>query len=148
MMHPAPHSRSRWLPPGVALLVAAFALAACVNVAEAVDVWVQLSGDQEVPPLRSAGYGKGTITVAADRSVSGSVTTTDIAGLAANIHEAAIGKVGPVIIQLGKNGQSYSIAAGTTLTEMQLASFRAGQLYINVLTAAYPGGEIRSQLNP
>jgi hypothetical protein len=148
MIHPAPHSRSRWLPLGVALLVGALTWAACVNIAQAVDVSVQLSGEQEVPPVKSAGYGKGTITIAADRSVSGSMTTTDIAGIAANIHEAAIGKVGPVIIQLAKNGQNYSIAAGTTLTEMQLASFRAGQLYINVLTTAYPGGEIRGQLNP
>jgi hypothetical protein len=34
------------------------------------------------------------------------------------------------------------------MTELQLASLRAGNLYINVHTAANPGGEIRGQLNP
>jgi hypothetical protein len=147
-MHLAGSSTHRGWALVATLLVAAFPLAACIDVAQAADIFVQLSGEQEVPPLRSAGFGKGKFVIADDRSVSGSVTTTDIAGIAANVHEAAIGKVGPVIIPLAKSGQNYSVAAGTTLSEMQMASFRAGQLYVNILTAAYPSGEIRGQLNP
>ena len=41
---------------------------------------VTLSGSQEVPALNVPGSGTGTIKVANDKSVSGSVTTTGVAG--------------------------------------------------------------------
>jgi len=53
-----------------------------------------------------------------------------------------------VIIPLTKDGNTYSAPPGAKLTELQLASFRAGNLYVNVHTAANPGGEIRAQLIP
>lgn len=131
-----------------ARMAAAIACIAFVGAATAADVWVKLTGDQQVPPVRSAGYGSGKIVIGVDRSISGSVTTTGIAGEAAHIHEAAVGKTGPVIIPLTKNGQTYAVQAGTTLTELQFASLQAGNLYINVHTAAHPGGELRGQLLP
>ena len=90
------------------------------------------------------------IAIGADKSVSGSVTTTGIAGTAAHIHnhEAAAGSNGPVAIPLTKNGDSYAVPAGATLTDAQFASFKAGNLYVNVHTAANPGGELRGQLKP
>jgi len=59
---------------------------------------VVLSGAQEVPPVNTAATGSGTITVLMDRSVSGTVTTSGIAGTAAHIHLAAPGQNGPVIV--------------------------------------------------
>jgi len=109
---------------------------------------VTLTGDQEVPPVKSAGTGSGVIIIGAGGSVSGSVTTTGIAGTAAHIHEAAAGKNGPVIVPLTKNGDTYSAPSGAMLTEAQFASFQAGNLYVNVHTAANPGGELRGQLKP
>ena len=53
-----------------------------------------------------------------------------------------------MIIPLSKDGNIDTIAPGTKLSELQLASFRAGSLYIDVHTAAHPGGEIRGQLQP
>ena len=114
----------------------------------AADVKVTLSGDQEVPPVKSAGSGTGTITIGADKSVSGSVTTTGIAATAAHIHEGAAGANGPVIIPLTKSGDTYAVPAGAKLTDAQFASFQAGKLYVNAHTAANPGGEIRGQLKP
>jgi hypothetical protein len=141
-------SRQTWLGLVAALVVAIAALGSYSSNAAAADIKVTLAGDQEVPPVKAAGTGAGTIIVGADKSVSGSVSTTGVAGTAAHIHEAAIGKNGPVIIPLTKNGDTYTVPAGAKLTDAQFASFQAGNLYVNVHTAANPGGEVRGQLKP
>jgi CHRD domain len=141
-------SRQAWLPLGAALIFAISALGSYSSIATAADIKVTLAGDQEVPPVKSPGAGTGTITIGADKSVSGSVMTTGIPGTASHIHEAAAGKNGPVIIPLTKNGDTYTAPAGAKLTDAQFASFKAGNLYVNVHTAANPGGEIRGQLKP
>lgn len=114
----------------------------------AADIRVTLAGDQEVPPVQSAGAGTGLIVIGSDGSVSGSVTSTGIVGIAAHIHEAAAGENGPAIISLTMNGNTYSVPTGAKLTEAQYASYQAGNLYVNVHTKAYPEGEIRGQLKP
>ena len=141
-------SRQAWLPLGAALIFAISAFSSYSSIAGAADMKITLSGDQEVPPVKSAGAGTGTIVVGADKSVSGSVTTTGITGTAAHIHEAATGKNGPVIIPLTKSGDTYAVPLGAKLTDAQFASFQAGNLYVNVHTAANPGGELRAQLKP
>ena len=141
-------SRRLWLPLGAALIFAIPVFASYSTLAVAVDVKLTLAGDQEVPPVKSAGTGSGTIIVGTDRSVSGSVMTTGITGTAAHIHEAAAGQNGPVIIPLTQAGNTYTVPAGAKLTDAQFASFQAGKLYVNVHTAANPGGEMRAQLKP
>ena len=109
---------------------------------------VMLAGANEVPPAPSTATGGGTITVAADKSISGSVTTSGMAGTMAHIHVAAKGANGPVIIPLTKTADGvWSVPAGAKLTDAQYASYVAGDLYVNVHSAAYPGGEIRSQIS-
>ena len=117
-----------------------------IGTAFAADVKVTLSGANEVPPVTTAASGGGTITIGADGSVSGSVSTKGIVSTKAHIHLAAPGKNGPVIVPLTKDGDTYKVPAGAKLTEAQMASFKAGDLYINVHSAAHPGGEIRGQL--
>ena len=63
---------------------------------------VNLSGDQQVPPVSTSASGNGTITVSPDKSVSGSITISGMDATAAHIHEGAAGKTGPVIIPLSK----------------------------------------------
>jgi hypothetical protein len=133
---------------GATLAFALSPLGLYSGLAAAADMKVTLTGDQEVPSLKSAGTGSGTISVGADKMVSGSVSTTGITGTAAHIHEAGAGKNGPVLIPLTKSGDTYSVPAGTKLSDAQMESLKAGNLYINVHTAANPGGEIRAQLKP
>ena len=140
--------RQTWLPLGAALVLVLAACGSYPNIAAAADIQVTLTGDQEVPSVKSAGTGAGTITVGADKSVQGSVTTKGIAGTMAHIHEAPAGKSGPVAIPLTKEGDTYKVPANAKLTDAQYKSFKAGNLYVNVHTAAHPDGEIRGQLKP
>jgi len=111
------------------------------------DMPVTLSGDQEVPPVTTSASGAGTISVAADKGVSGSVMIKGVNATAAHIHEAAKGKNGPVIIPLTKSGDStFTVPSGAKLTDAQMQSLQSGNLYVNVHSAANPNGEIRAQL--
>lgn len=122
---------------------------AALGAANAKDVAVSLTGDQEVPAVTSTAKGMGKISIPDDKTVSGSVTTTGVAGTAAHIHEAAPGKNGPPIITLEKKGENeWMVPAGSKLTDAQYESFKAGNLYVNVHSAEHKGGEIRSQLKP
>lgn len=108
---------------------------------------VVLQGSQEVPAVNTSASGSGVITIRPDRSVSGSITTRGINATAAHIHEAAAGANGPVVVPLTKSGENvWSVPAGANLSEAQYASHRAGKLYVNVHSAANPGGEIRGQI--
>ena len=119
------------------------------GLALASDSKVTLTGKEEVPAVETAATGSGTITVAADKSVSGSVTTKGVEGNAAHIHQAAMGKNGPPIIVLEKGAEGvWNVPKGSKLTDEQLAAYKAGELYVNVHSAAHKGGEIRAQLKP
>jgi hypothetical protein len=110
---------------------------------------VKLSGDHEVPPVTTSATGSGTITVGADKSISGSVTTKGVEGIAAHVHQAAEGKNGPPIVALEKGADgTWNVPKGSKLTDEQYAAYKAGELYVNVHSAANKGGEIRAQLKP
>jgi|SRR5450631_1937137 hypothetical protein len=146
----SPHRSIRRKLSPLATLIA-FSLVAgtsYLEVATATEFELNLTGSQEVPAVQSVGSGSGTITVNDDMSVSGSVMTTGIVGTKAHIHESAAGKNGPVIIDLTKDGETWSVPAGAKLTAAQFASYKAGDLYVNVHTAANPKGEMRAQIKP
>lgn len=135
--------------PRLRALIATTALAAACGSAFAHDVKVTLVGAEETPPVTTTATGTGIITIAADKSVSGSVKTTGIDGTMAHIHLAAPGKAGPPIITLTKTADGlWSVPAGSKLTDEQYASFKAGDLYVNVHSAEHKPGEIRGQLKP
>ena len=140
----------------VLLIAAAGLLASCATYQDNAPSWlpgsgsvsVKLSGAEEVPPTSVQGSGSGTIHVKSDGAVSGSVTTTGVQGTMAHIHQGAKGQNGPVIIPLTKSGDTYSVPSGAKLNDAQMKAFKAGDLYVNVHTAANKGGEVRGQLNP
>jgi hypothetical protein len=131
------------------LVLAASLVSACHSVSLAVPPGQRLTGEQEVPPVTTSATGRGNIAVAADGSVTGSVTTTNLDGTMAHIHTGAPGVNGPVIIPLTKTGEGiWSVPPGAKLTPEQLQAFQQGGLYVNVHSAANKGGEIRAQLKP
>ena len=137
----APTSR----PVAAALAACAFGLFSGLALAAE----LKLSGANEVPAVTTSASGSGTITVADDGAVSGSVQTSGVAGTAAHIHVGAAGKNGPVIVPLTKGAEgAWSVPAGAKLTPEQLKSYKAGELYVNVHSEANKGGEIRAQLMP
>jgi len=132
-----------------AVAAGVFSLAVYSGFALSADIKLSLGGDQEVPPVMTSAKGSGTISIGADKSVSGMVTTSGIAGVAAHIHDAAAGKNGPVIIPLAKSGDNaWSVPPGAKLTDAQYKDLESGNLYVNVHSAAHKGGEIRGQLKP
>lgn len=127
-------------------VLAALALAGSVSAA---DVKVTLSGTEEVPAVTTSASGKGTITIKDDKTVTGSITTKDVVGVAAHIHLAPVGKNGPPVITLTKKSDNeWTVPEGSKLSDEQYAAYQAGNLYVNVHSAANKGGEIRAQLKP
>ena len=141
---------------GTLAIAAALIIAGCADMQSKMPDWmpgsgavkVTLSGAEEVPPAKTEGSGSGSFRVAEDRTITGSVTTKGVAGTAAHIHQGAKGKNGPVIVPLTKNGDTYSVPEGRKLTEAQVTALKEGNLYVNVHSNKYKGGEVRAQLQP
>jgi hypothetical protein len=137
---------------GLAWVIAAaasFAFAAYAGPASSDEIKVVLSGSQEIPPVATSASATGVISVGADKSVRGSVTVSGISPTAAHIHEAPAGKNGPILIPLTQKGDNvWTVPDGAKFTEAQFESYKAGNLYYNVHSAAYKGGELRGQIKP
>lgn len=110
---------------------------------------LKLTGEQEVPPVKTLASGSGMLAVSADGAISGNITTDGLAATMAHVHMGASGMNGPVIITLVKTTDTvWSVPQDAKLSAEQLVSYRAGRLYVNVHTEANKGGEIRAQLTP
>jgi len=136
----------------ILLIAAALMLASCSSMPSWMPgsgaMKVNLTPAEEVPPAKSAAKGSGSFRVAEDGTVTGSVSTEGMKGTMAHIHQAAKGANGPVIVPLTKNGDTYSVPEGRKLTPAQVDALKAGNLYVNVHSDQYKGGEIRAQLQP
>ncbi len=131
------------------LLLTAMTLTLATGVTLAKDVKVTLTGAEETPPVTTNATGTGKITVNKDHTVKGSIKTTGVEGVAAHIHVGAPGQAGPPIITLTKGADgTWSVPAGSKLTDEQFASFTSGNLYVNVHSAEHKSGEIRAQIKP
>src|SRR4051812_1943182 len=136
--------KSLWMLAGIVGLIAG-----CAGMSGSGNTQVTLNGAQEVPPVTTAATGFGTITVGEDKSVSGSISTSGVVGTVAHIHDGASGKNGPVIVPLTKSSDNtWTVPPGTKFTDAQYEAYKAGNLYVNVHSAANKGGEIRGQLKP
>lgn len=118
-----------------------------------------LDGLQEVPP-QSTTIAAGTATIsnynATAKTFDISVAVTDLNPAAVtgfHIHRAPVGTNGPVIVNLQPlaalvpAGTGFTFTAvGVTLPTEHESAFLGGITYVNVHTAAAPGGLIRGQI--
>jgi len=135
---------------GIAALILAAAvgvMAGCATMSPTTEQKVALIGGNEVPAVATTATGTATVDVKPDRSVKVLVVVTGMTATASHIHEAAVGANGPVIVPFTKTGDNtFASADGAKLTDAQYESYKAGKLYVNVHSAANPGGEIRGQI--
>jgi hypothetical protein len=108
-----------------------------------------LDGKSEVPPTTSAGTGTADIDYdAASKKLSWKVTYSGLTGPATAAHfhgpAGAADKAG-VAVAIPNAGTS-PVEGSAVLTDAQAADLTAGKYYVNIHTAANPGGEIRGQV--
>jgi hypothetical protein len=108
-----------------------------------------LDGASEVPAVTTAGKGTADIDYdPASKKLSWKVTYTGLSGPATAAHfhgpAGATDKAG-VAVAIPNAGTS-PVEGSATLTDAQAADLTAGKYYVNIHTAANPGGEIRGQV--
>jgi CHRD domain len=124
-------------------------LASSAAFAQGIKMKADLTGAQEVPPVTT--QGKGTAEVTFDpgsKQLSWTVNYSGLSGPASAAHfhgPAESGKNAGVAVPIPNQANS-PIKGSATLTDAQAADLQAGRYYINVHTAANPGGEIRGQV--
>ncbi|MDA9503567.1 CHRD domain-containing protein [Bradyrhizobium sp. CCBAU 11386] len=108
-----------------------------------------LDGKSEVPATTTSGTGTAALDYdAASKKLSWKVTYSGLSGpvTAAHFHgPAEAGKNAGVSVAI-PNAASSPVEGSATLTDAQAADLLAGKLYVNIHTAANPGGEIRGQV--
>jgi hypothetical protein len=108
-----------------------------------------LDSKSEVPPNASAGTGSADIDYdPASKKLSWKVTYSGLSGPATAAHfhgPAEAGKNAGVAVAI-PNATSSPAEGSATLTDAQAADLVAGKYYVNIHTAANPGGEIRGQV--
>lgn len=117
-----------------------------------------LNGAQEVPPTTSTATATGTLTLTGTAITCSFLALGGLnsAATGAHIHQGAPGVNGPIILTLQPPSQppppvfpapvAFLCPAGSTLTAAQIDDLDAGNLYFNVHSAEFPGGEIRGQI--
>lgn len=117
----------------------------------------ELSGLQEVPPNQSFGSGFGRYELSADETelrfiITAYVLTGPVT--AAHFHNAPASTAGPAVFDLApfltEVDQDVALAGASLLADWSIENvveeIRAGRVYVNLHTDAYPDGEIRGQV--
>ena len=117
--------------------------------AETMKIHATMDAATEVPPTKSDG--KGTVDGTIDTATKTLTYTMTYSGLtgpatAAHFHgPAEAGANAGVMVPIAAPLAS-PVKGTATLTDAQIADFKAGKVYANVHTAANKGGEIRGQV--
>ena len=108
-----------------------------------------LDGKSENPPNATAGKGEADINYdPATKKLSWKLTYSGLTGPATAAHfhgPAEPGKNAGVAVAI-PNATTSPVEGSATLTDAQAADLEAGKYYVNIHTAANPGGEIRGQV--
>ncbi len=145
-----PHKFLKTLAFGLLFLLPFSAQAAVVNLVSL------LSGANEVPANASTATGSGALALDTTAGTLGYlISFSGLSGpvTAAHFHAAPVGVAGPVVFNLSGStisgiGSSSGLFVGamTGLTALQISAVQSNGWYVNLHTAAFPGGEIRGQI--
>ena len=125
----------------------------------AVVLMTSLAGSAEVPSVSTAASGSALVVIyGGGTSINYQVTYSGLSGavVASHIHDAAMGTNGPIILPLTAGpspmvgiltAADFTPGGGITTYAQAIAAMEAGGTYVNLHTAAHPGGEVRGQLN-
>jgi hypothetical protein len=144
-------TRQTMLRTTVAAGLLALGLAGCghMQASNTTHLHAALSGSQEVPHKGGAGKGEADVELnTANNTVSWKVSYSGLSGpaTAGHIHgPAATGANAGVMVPFPSVASS-TFQGQATVTPAQAAAIASGQTYVNIHTAANPGGEIRGQL--
>jgi hypothetical protein len=137
------------LTAGVAtFLLGAIALPPLAR-AETIPFHAALNTASEVPPKTGDGKGATEATLdTASKKLNYTITYSGLSGpaSAAHIHGPAEAAANAAVMVPFPAPVTSPIKGTVTLTDAQITNLEAGKTYVNVHTAANPGGEIRGQL--
>jgi len=133
------------------LLAAVFAVGFTTAASAAMlEFHATMNGASEVPSNKTAGIGEALATLdTAKKELTYTVTFEGLSGPATAAHfhgPAAPGKNAGVAVPIDGANPTSPVHASVTLTDAQIKDLDAGMWYVNVHTAANPGGEIRGQV--
>lgn len=115
--------------------------------AQSVPFTSDLTGANEVPPVATAATGTGTFCYdSVSKLLEYTVTTTGMSGTSGHIHAGAPGSPGPIVFPLAGGPVLWSGVVGP-FAPAEESLLVSGDLYVNIHSAAHPGGEIRDQLH-
>lgn len=111
---------------------------------------VQMSPAQEVPSNTSTASAKGLLVLdPVSKKFTSSITVTGMTATAAHIHTAVIGTNGAVTFPFNETAPGSGVlvaAADASMTDAQIAALKAGGMYFNAHSTAFPGGQVRGQI--
>jgi len=110
-----------------------------------------MNGGQENPPVNTSARGAGVVSLnSATNQALVSMTWTGLSGNASagHVHTGRSGTNGSVVCNLSPAAAPSGSVTDVlcNFTSAQAQSLRTGQFYLNIHTAANPGGEIRGQI--
>ena len=136
---------------GAALLGATLAVAGCgmMPMSKTSSATNQMSGAQEVPPKPGSGAGTVVTTLNKEtRALRWTITYSGLSGLvtAGHFHGPAQPGANAGVVVPFAGPLASPIIGSASLTPAQIDQVKQGLWYINLHTAAHPGGEIRGQV--
>lgn len=106
-----------------------------------------LNGAAQIPPNSSTATGNATLKYNKDsKKFTIVVTYTSVIATGGHIHKGAVGTAGSVVFPFTSPVTSPVNYSSEILTAEQLSDLNANLYYVNIHSAAFPGGEIRGQL--
>ena len=132
----------------VSLTLILFAAASCKESEDTnVTFKATINGSSEEPVNASTATGTATLTYNKDTKIFTVVVNfSGITATGAHIHKGDMGVSGPVVFGFTSPVTSPINYTSVALDATQDADLNANMYYVNIHSAAFPGGEIRGQL--